>query len=110
MSVQPPTECSMFFHEGVRCFVDKVSYDFRSSTGRIDMPEGSCTDMAGAIDLIRGIDPEARRIETFAGGKPDTSYLRDVKGDRWRAVMIDHDGTLRQGAPAHFPRRRKADS
>jgi hypothetical protein len=97
-----------YFHEGVQCYVENVSYDFRTRTGRIDMPEGSHTDMTGAIDLIRAIDPEARRIETFADGKPDTTYVHADKRDHWQAILFD-TGASRAGRPAaHFPRKRAA--
>jgi hypothetical protein len=38
---------------------------------------------------FRAIDPEVRRIETYAGGQRDTFYWRD---DRDRSCSIDHCG------------------
>jgi hypothetical protein len=37
--------------------------------------------MTGCIELFRGIDPKALRIETFAGNVPDTIYRRHPSGE-----------------------------
>ncbi len=43
--------------------------------------------MCGCIAMFEAIDPEAQMIETFAGGKRDTAYLRSPdKG--WAAISF----------------------
>jgi hypothetical protein len=70
-----------FFHLGLMCFVDSVSYDFATRTGTAHL--GGCCDMRGCIKLFAAIDPDVEKINTFDHGKPDTSYIRAA--DKWRA-------------------------
>jgi hypothetical protein len=63
------------FDSRLGCFVERVTYDVKTMTGRIDIPEGSCTDMGGAIAIISAIDPNVRTI--VAG---DTCYRRRADG------------------------------
>jgi hypothetical protein len=49
----------------------------------IYLADGDCTDMSGAIELARRIDPEIDRIRTFSGDKPDTYY--NFEGVEWVA-------------------------
>jgi hypothetical protein len=72
------------FDRRLRCNVERLTYDFHTRTGQLDMPEHSCCDMTGAIGLFQAIDPKVRFIETFAGGVSDTTYRR--QGDQWQAV------------------------
>jgi hypothetical protein len=76
------------FSSALCCSVRSVAYDFESRKGRLDMLPGCCCDMGGCILLFRAIDPEARRLETYAGDLRDTVYERDNQ-DRWRARTRD---------------------
>jgi hypothetical protein len=48
---------------------------------RLDMPPDHCCDMRGAIRSAEDLCPMVWRIDTYAGGEPDTIYLR--RGDKW---------------------------
>ncbi len=48
------------------------------------LPEGSCTDMSGAIAVATAIMPNVERIQTWSGGIRDTAYVR--KGNNWAAA------------------------
>ncbi len=75
------------FDKRLMCSVESLSYDFRTREGRLEMPDGNCCDMEGAVGLFTAIDPKAETIRTFAGGKPDTVYRKDA-GDTpgWAAL------------------------
>jgi hypothetical protein len=76
------------FHLMTQCFVRELVYNFATRHGHLFMGEGSCTDMCGAIDTFRRIDPGVIAIATYQDGKPDTGYtFRD--GD-WRAHDLRH--------------------
>lgn len=51
---------------------------------RLDMPDDNCCDMTGAIKAAEALCPLVWRIDTYAGGKPDTMYL--LRGSEWKAV------------------------
>jgi hypothetical protein len=70
-----------FQHDGLKTAVVRMSYDWITRTGRLVMGTGCCCDMTGCIELFRGIDPKALRIETFAGNVPDTIYRRHPSGE-----------------------------
>ena len=59
------------------------------------MESGNCCDMNGCIALFEAIDPLVKQIETFAGAKCDTTYVRREKG--WRP--IGGDGSLWPAVP-----------
>ncbi|SEP45341.1 hypothetical protein SAMN02990966_06494 [Rhodospirillales bacterium URHD0017] len=61
----------------IMCDVRGIAYDFERRIGRLYMAEDNCCDMSGCIEFFSGIDPDVRRIETFAGEVPDTVYIRD---------------------------------
>jgi hypothetical protein len=71
------------------CSVRSITYDFQTRTGRLDMPPITCCDMTGCINFFRAINPQVRRIETYAGGRRDTFYQRNEQ-NQWCA--IDHHG------------------
>ena len=50
----------------------------------LDLPDGNCCDMIGAIEIAEKIMPAVWRIATFAGGQPDTEY-RHWQG-KWLAA------------------------
>ena len=68
----------------LQCNVERIEYDFLRQLGVLRMPEANCCDMKGCIELFERIDPDVLRIETFAGGQPDTFYWRRASG-RWEA-------------------------
>jgi hypothetical protein len=51
---------------------------------RLDMPDANCCDMGGAIKAAQALCPMVWRIDTYAGGEPDTMYL--ARGSKWEAV------------------------
>jgi hypothetical protein len=51
---------------------------------RLDMPADNCCDMRGAIKAAEALCPMVWRIDTYAGGRPDTMYL--LSGGGWRAL------------------------
>jgi len=71
------------------CTVELLSYNFddENGMGLLFMAPLNCCDMSGCIKLFSAIDPNVRRILTYAGGVPDTEYLKDGSGE-W--VAIDH--------------------
>ena len=75
------------FVEGLGTCIWSLSYDARTRTGTIEMPEGYCTDMSGAIGMFTRIDPTVVRVITRAGGQVDTTYER--QGPTTWAVISD---------------------
>ncbi|MBS0243806.1 MAG: hypothetical protein JSS20_16650 [Proteobacteria bacterium] len=73
----------------VQAEVLRFEYDFDRHAGRLYMAQGDCADMSGAIRFFERIDPDVRRIETFTGPVPDTTYVRD--GADWHAINADQD-------------------
>lgn len=69
----------------LQCYVLRMSYDFALRTGEVWMPEGSCSDMTGAIEWFSDIDDGVKTIITWAGGKLDTTYIQDDVGI-WHAA------------------------
>ncbi len=65
---------------------------------RLDMPADNCCDMDGAIKAAEALCPLVWRIDTYAGGKPDTMYL--LRGSQWRAVDQRAAGVLYSTYPA----------
>ena len=51
---------------------------------RLDMPPDNCCDMGGAIKAAEALCPCVWRIDTYAGGAPDTMYL--LRNGKWQAV------------------------
>jgi hypothetical protein len=73
----------LIFDDGVQCFVVKLEYDFKSKAGVLHLEDHSCTDMRGCIDLFKKIDPRVTSIQTIAGKRRDTWYVRIA--DEWQA-------------------------
>lgn len=71
------------------CTVESLGYNFykEGGMGLLFMEPLNCCDMAECIKLFSAIDPDVRRILTYAGGVPDTEYRKDGSGE-W--VAIDH--------------------
>jgi hypothetical protein len=74
------------FDHRLMCFPVAVYYDFASHVGRLELDEGDCTDMDGAIALFVGIDKRCKRIETYSGRVPDTVYVRSNDRADWQAI------------------------
>jgi len=72
------------FHKEIMCHPLRVTYDFNTRSGVLEMAEGDCCDMAGCIALFSRIDPNVQHIQTVAGSSLDTAYQR--KGEKWRAL------------------------
>jgi hypothetical protein len=79
------------WHPGLQCHVKGIAYDFVNRGGRLDMSANECCDMDGCLELFRSISPEVRLIETFAGSKRDTMYLRGRDGV-WAALSLSRAG------------------
>lgn len=71
------------YHLAAQCYVYELRYDFRRRIGHLLMPDDACTDMAGAIDTFRRIDPGVLAVVTYAGRHPDMIYVF-TEGD-WQA-------------------------
>lgn len=71
------------WREDLGTLVSSLTYDFTTRIGRLLMPPDCCTDMRGVIFLFQRLDPCVVRIETIAGDKPDTIYVR--QGHEWKA-------------------------
>jgi hypothetical protein len=69
------------FSEMVKTPVNNIAYDFRARRGAVHMPAGCCTDMQGCIEMFTGFAPDIVEINTFSGGKADTSYKRRADGE-----------------------------
>ena len=70
----------MAYHPEMMCEVTRISYDFDTRIGRVDMAESTCVDMSGCLGFFERIDPNVELIETFAGLKSDTIYKRGANG------------------------------
>jgi len=66
--------------------VRRMSYDFERRVGALYLPEGVCTDMGGAIQFFKRIDPEVEQIQTYAGPERDTISTRT--GKQWEAREV----------------------
>lgn len=49
----------------------------------LDLPDDNCCDMRGAIKAAEVLCPLVWRIDTYAGGKPDTIYA--IHKGKWAA-------------------------
>lgn len=67
------------------CHVHALSYDFDARTGRLNNAADECCDMRSCVRLFEGIDPRVLRIDTYAGDKRDTIYMRARKNAQWTA-------------------------
>jgi hypothetical protein len=64
--------------------VEHLSYDFKSRTGMLTIPELCCVDMDATISLFVDIDPQVKIIMTIAGEILDTTYMR--RDETWTAL------------------------
>lgn len=68
----------------LQCYVEEFDICFIAHTAEVWMPDGSCTDMSGAINYFTALDPDVKSIITWSGGRADTSYVRGPDG--WTAI------------------------
>lgn len=78
------------YHQALMCNITSLTYNFDEKELLLYFPEGNCCDMRAAIRIAEGIDKDARQIQTFAGGVPDTVYV--FVGKQWTSAMFDHGG------------------
>ena len=64
--------------------IRRMRYDFEQRVGVLYLPAGVCTDMSGAIQFFKKIDPEVHQIQTYSGEQRDTIYTRT--GKQWEAL------------------------
>jgi|GEM_PF-6637084 len=64
------------WHARLSCRLVKVNYDWPNRTGKLFMADGSNCDWSEAVRLFKSIDPEVEAVEAYAGGNPDTRYVR----------------------------------
>jgi hypothetical protein len=84
------------FHPDLVCSVSDLAYDFTTCTGKLKMPDNACCDMSACIELFTRIDRNVKRIDTFAGDKADTAYIRK-RGNMWVAILEN-----KMTEPYHF--------
>lgn len=71
------------YDERLMCEVVSLSYDFRTRTGELYLPDSNCCDMTGCLELFEAIDPSVVAIETRSGNRADTAYRK--VGVDWKA-------------------------
>jgi hypothetical protein len=59
-------------------------HDLGDNTIRLNLVDGHCCDMDGAIMFAKKVMPEVSRIVTMSGEKRDTQYIRGANGV-WQA-------------------------
>jgi hypothetical protein len=57
----------------------RLEYDWEQQRGRLIM-HATYADMNGCIALFQRIEPRVLVIDTFCGGRRDTSYVRSASG------------------------------
>jgi len=77
------------FHEywsrRLGCEPKKLTYDFGSQSGYLEMMDRECCDMGRCIALFEAIDPHAHVIVTANNGGRDTVYTK--RDDKWTAKL-----------------------
>ncbi len=71
------------------CFVESVHYSVSDRCGTLRMSDLSACDMEECIALFERIDPDVKRIETWAGDQPDTLYCK--RADGWEAYATKRE-------------------
>ncbi len=62
--------------EKMMCRVKAFSYNYEGREGLLFVEEGEICSMSGCVSFFENIDPDARVISTFSGGRMDTIYVR----------------------------------
>jgi len=66
----------MSHHLKMQTDAKQLIYDFERRFGTLHQAADCCTDMTGTISVFEAIDPDVRKIQTWAGGFLDTTYER----------------------------------
>lgn len=79
------------FHKLLMCGLHRISFP-NPETCTLELPEGHCTDMQGAIRVAKSVTKHLdgfrlRLIRTVAAGRDDTYYVLD-EGGTWHARMV----------------------
>ena len=81
------------YREGLGCHMVGLEYNAAHRIGLLWLAPHTCTDMQGAIDLFKAIDPNVEIIFTFQvsenthePGLPDTAYARDPDSGKWMST------------------------
>ena len=79
------------FHRGIKredlvCRIIELRYNFEAHACQLFLPNHNCTDMTGAINLAKAIDPDVIIVETFEGGKAETAYIK-LNGE-WESRLM----------------------
>lgn len=64
----------------------------------LDLPDGNCCDMTGAIKTAEALMPEVVRIVSFQGGENDTIYRKESTG--WKAYIGSERYSRQPAGPA----------
>ena len=60
------------WHEGLKCHIDRIDYDFRTGTARLFLPPYNVTSMTGALALGTAVDLRCKLIQVYSIGKRTT--------------------------------------
>lgn len=81
------------YREDLVCHMVGLEYNAAHRIGLLWLAPHTCTDMYGAIDLFKAIDPNVGLIFTFQvsenmqePGIPDTAYVRDPDSGKWMST------------------------
>ena len=77
---------TLYYNPELMSYVKRIEYDYALQCGNVFMPDGTCTDMTGAITLFTRLDPNVKRIDTFADGVLDTRYM--LQHGKWNAQLF----------------------
>lgn len=72
-------------NEKLMCTVLNIQVDMERHVAHIRVAEGQCTDMAGVIEVVTGLDPDVKIIQTASGHTLDTRY--EIVEGEWKATL-----------------------
>ena len=79
--------------EDLMCPMVGLEYNAEHRIGLLWLAPHTCTDMGGAIELFKAIDPNVGLVFTLQvseniqePGIPDTAYARDPKSGKWMSI------------------------
>lgn len=84
------------YFERLQCGLLRVQIDFERHIVVLWLPEHECVDMSGAISYAESLDPDVIAIQTNAGKRLDTCYVKKGRGawqaydgrDVWQALRL----------------------
>lgn len=71
------------FQRDLMCRIIRFNYDFETQECRLFLDAHNCTDMTGAINFAKAIDPDVLFVRTYERGQLDTCYRKE--GEEWEA-------------------------